>query len=170
MNPKYNILIFITLSILFFACNNDETCRKVRYVGMNVTFYTDTINIKTDDTVQVAQSFDSIRAHGIKSDLIDIDSIIKSSGKTIQLPLNQLNPTSKFAIKCNKSLFDTLTVYYTNNYQYLSLECGTIRVHHLDSVLTKKSYFYKVKIENPEVDATTSSSSVVNISLHHLKQ
>lgn len=168
MKKKYQILIFTALITALVACNNDETCRSVRYVSMNVSFFKDTINVNTGDTVQIALSFDSIMAHGINSDLVDIDSIIKTKSKsTIQLPLNLLELTSKFAIKCNKDIYDTLTISYTNKYQYLSLECGTLRVHYLDSVKHKNQYFYKIKIENPDVNVSTTNSNVKNISIHH---
>lgn len=167
MKNKYLLLITLVISLAITACNNDETCRQIRYAGVNIRFFNDTINTKTEDTVEVAASFSSVLAHGIKSDLIDVDSIIKSSGTGIQLPLNQLTPVSKFAFKLNTNIYDTLTIYYTNKYQYLSLECGTMRVHHLDSTLISKKYFYKVKIENPEVNVTTTSSNVKNISIHH---
>lgn len=151
------------------ACDNDETCRKIRYATMNVYFFNDTINATTGDTVQVAVKFDSIIVHGIKSDLIDVDSIIKvTSASSVHLPLNQLDSASTFAIKYNNNIFDTLKIIYTNKYQYLSLECGTLRVHHLDSVINSNNYFYKVKIINPEVNVTTTSSNAQNITIHHL--
>jgi hypothetical protein len=167
MRKEFNILIFILLIVAFVACNNDETCRKVRYVTMNVSFFNDTINQKTGDTVQIALTFKHITSYGINSDLIDVDSIISTTNKsTVQLPLNQFDTKSKFVIKCDANT-DTLNIYYTNKYQYLSLECGTLRVEHLDSVLLTNKYFYKVKIENPEVNVTTTNSNVKNISIHH---
>ncbi|VBB48355.1 conserved exported hypothetical protein [uncultured Paludibacter sp.] len=164
MKLKNYIFILFTIMMVITACNNDETCRKNRIVKMSVYFYKDTININTGDTVAQTLTLDSITAYGL-----NVDSILykKATGKSsIQLPLNQFAEESKFVLKCD-TLYDTLTVKYTNQYYFLSLECGNIRVHHIDTVFSAGHFFQYATIENPEVNTTTTLSNAKNIKIHH---
>lgn len=163
-----NTLIITLLLLALTSCNKDETCRQVKYVALNVYFYTDTVNLKTGDTVQVALSFDSIRVRGIDQNGTAMDSLIKKSGKYVQIPLNQFAETSKFFLKCNKNI-DTLTIYHTNSNHFLSLECGSIRVHNLTTANCTDNYFYKASVINPEVNISTTNANAQNITLHHFR-
>lgn len=167
MKIKHNILIIILLAVGFTACSNDETCRKNRYVSMTVAFYKDTINTLNGSTVTLPLTVDSITIHGLK-----VDSILYKNKKNVtavNLPLNQFAEESKFVLNSNK-INDTLTVRYTNKYEYLSLECGNIRVHHIDTAFVTNHFFYKVIIEDPEVNTSTSNASAKtkNIKIHCL--
>ncbi len=167
MKLKNNILLILASILAFAACSNDETCRKNRYVSMTVAFYKDTIDIKDGKMVTLPLTIDSITAYGL-----NIDSILYKNKKNvgaIYLPLNQFAEESKFILISNK-IKDTLTVKYKNNYEYLSLECGNIRVHHIDTAYISKHFFYKVIIEDREVNTSTSNANAKtkNIKIHRL--
>lgn len=163
MNKKFHIPIFFLIISTFIACNSDETCRKSRIVNMSLHFYKDTINLKRD-TVSLALSLDSITAYGLQNDSILYKKVRSKS--SITLPLNQFAEKSQFVLKSN-GIYDTLTVYYKNKNEYLSLECGAVRVHQIDSVSITKHFFHYTTITNKDVNTTTTSSNAENIKIHH---
>lgn len=164
MKKKYNILLLIIIIAGLFACNNDETCRKSRIVNLNVYFYKDTITKNTGDTVAKTLTLDSITAYGLNNDSILYK---KSTKKTyVQFPLNQFATLSRFVMKCN-TVYDTLTVYYTNNTEFLSLECGNVYVQRIDSVAITGHFFDYATVKNSEVNTTSTSSNASNIEIHH---
>lgn len=171
MRKEISYFIYSLLLIVLIACNNDETCRSDRFIVMSVGFSKDTVNINTGDTVKLPLVFTSISAQGIKKGNIMIDSTIKiNSNSTIKLPLNQFEQQSTFALKFNNVINDTLTIFHTHKNVYLSLECGTIRVHHIDSIKNKNNYFYKINIEKPDVNVTTTNANIKNISIHRFER
>ncbi|MGC3979526.1 MAG: DUF6452 family protein [Paludibacteraceae bacterium] len=167
MNRKHNILLFLIglLVLGLSACSNsDDTCRKSRSVSAGIYFYKDTLNINTGDTVSLALSVDSITVYGL-----DVDSILYKNVKkvsNIHVPLNPFADESKFVIKSNM-IYDTLTIRYTQEYQFLSLECGSVHAQHLSSVSTTGHFFKKTTISTSEVNTTTTSSNATNIKIHH---
>lgn len=164
MNKKFYIPIFLLIISTLIACNNDETCRKSRIVNMSIHFYKDTINSKTTDTVSLVLSLDSITAYGLNNDSILYKKVKNKT--SIVLPLNQFAEKSQFVLKSNGN-YDTLTVYYKNKYEYLSLECGAVRVHQIDSVNTTGHFLHYLTIVNKDVNTTTTSNNAENIKIHH---
>lgn len=162
MKKKKYISFFIFLFTCFVSCNNDETCRKDRFVTMNVKFYQDTISVNTGDTVTQSLSVDSLTIYGL-----GVDSILYKNKKkvsSVQLPLNLFAGESSFVLICNDT-YDTLTVRHTNKNKFLSLECGNIRVHHIDSAIATGHFFPRATIINPDVNTDDET----NIQLHNIK-
>ncbi len=158
---KYYTLLFLLLAVSMFSCQQDETCRKSRIVRAGVTFYIDSVNITTGKRVLVNSNIDSLWVNGI-----GVDSLLYKKTKTnpIKLPLNQFAEESKFRMKINK-MVDTITVRYKNHIEFLSLECGSIRTHTIDTVLTTGHFIKSASIINP----TVNTISVENIQLYHTK-
>ncbi len=135
MNKLLFIALFLLLAVAYIACTNDNSCHENRYVVMTSNFYT----IKNDTTKTF--TVDSIWVKGLGN-----DSMLYSNSKSvtsISMPLQKMNDTSRFVIRFN-AIYDTLTVIHANIQKYLSLECGCLVTHKLDS--TKLSYTqHKVK-------------------------
>lgn len=143
----YAILFMVVGVAIFTACANDDSCRENRYVVMTSNFYT----IKNDTT----QTFtvDSIWVKGLGN-----DSILYKNSKSvssISLPLHKLQDTTQFVIRFN-NVYDTLTIVHTNTQKYLSLECGCMVTHQLDSILssTTKHKVKRIKIKYTNVGTT----------------
>lgn len=158
---KFPILTILLISAFIFSCEKDETCRKSRIVETGAGFYLDSVNTTTGKRVLVKSTIDSLWVSGI-----GVDSLLYKKTKTnaIKLPLNQFAEESKFRMKTNK-VVDTITIRYKNKIEYLSLECGSIRTHTIDTVLTSGHYIRSVAIINP----TVNTLSVENIQLFHTK-
>lgn len=156
----YISFLIVTLSFaVLFSCSTDETCRKSKTVEAGVTFYLDTINLTTGNRVQLKITIDTLTVNGI-----GIDSLLynKVSTGSIKLPLNKFAEESKFRIKMSQ-VVDTITIRYRNQTEFLSLECGSVRTHSIDTVLTTGYFIDSVAISNP----TVNTISVENIQLHH---
>ena len=154
-----SLLITVFLFVTLISCETDETCRKSRTVESGVTFYLDSINKTTGNRVLVKLPIDSLWVNGI-----GVDSLLyeKSKVNSIKLPLNQFAEESKFRMKINQ-VVDTITVRYKNQIEFLSLECGSIRTHTIDTVLTSGHFIQSVVIINPIVN----TFAIENIQLFH---
>jgi len=135
MKRIFPIAILLTASILYIGCTSDNDCRENRYVVMTSNFYT----VK-NDTVK-AVIMDSIWIKGLGN-----DSILYKNTKSVtsvSLPLQKLKDTTRFVVRFN-AIYDTLTLIHTNVQSYLSLECGCLVTHKLDSLRSYTSH-HKIK-------------------------
>jgi hypothetical protein len=142
INALLSVASLAALIIGLVQCSADSECRKDMYVQMTANFHT----IK-NDTIKT-YTMDSIWVKGIGN-----DSVIYNNTKSltyIRLPLQKLSGTSRFAIRFN-NVFDTLTFVHTNNQQYISLECGCMTTHTLDTVLSSHHKILKTIILNKNV-------------------
>jgi len=151
-------LLLIALLILGISCTSSEDCTEDRIAKMGVGFYTRAL---TDATklvyVTSAQSLDTLSVRGLAANGTLIDSILYKS-KNIQkvyLPLNKFENSSKFVMTF-RTAKDTIEVLHTNTDYYLSLECGCMKVHSIDTVLTTTHLIDSVKIINHKVNATNA--------------
>jgi Family of unknown function (DUF6452) len=116
---------------------------------MGVGFYSKTLNATTKLYTISTLSIDSLSIQGIDTTGMLIDSIIYNNSKKISklyLPLNKFVAVSKFKVTFNKTI-DTVTIAHTNSDMYLSLECGCLKVHSIDTVLTTKHFIDSVSIK-----------------------
>jgi len=149
----FQYLVVVFFIIIMFSCTTDEECRKERYVQMNAKFYTQILNASTNKYTTSLLTIDSITVKGV-----GIDSILYKNSKKISsifLPLNKFKTESKFSVKFNQ-VTDTITILHSNVEQYLSLECGCIKVHSIDTVLTTNHYIDSVKIKVRNVNTIQS--------------
>ncbi|MEI8086818.1 MAG: DUF6452 family protein [Paludibacter sp.] len=157
--------ILYPILFLFFifgiSCTADEGCRKDKYVKMGVGFYTRTINATTNKVTITNLIVDSLTVQGIDTAGVLKDSIYNNSLKIskIYLPLNKFVTVSTFKVKFKQTV-DTITIAHTNSNMYLSLECGCLKVHSIDTVLTTKHFIDSVSIKIHNVN---------NINAEHLQ-
>ena len=156
-----NILIIIFLSIGFFSCNTDETCRKSRTVLLGMDFYLDTINKQTNQVVVQKLTIDSLWVLG---ENLDKFFYAKQKTNTIKLPLNLFENETSFQMRFNKTT-DTVTIKYKNITEFLSLDCGYIRTHEIDSVISTRNFIDSITILNQKV----GTIYVENMKIHHNK-
>ena len=156
-----NILIIIFLSIGFFSCNTDETCRKSRTFLLGMDFYLDTINKQTNRVVVQKLTIDSLWVLG---ENLDKYFYAKQKTNTIKLPLNLFENETSFQMRFNKTT-DTVTIKYKNITEFLSLDCGYIRTHEIDSVISTRNFIDSITILNQKV----GTIYVENIKIHHNK-
>ena len=131
---------------------------------MKIDFFHVVAN-KTKDTIKTTTlSLDSVSARGLKFDnqsskFIYIDSVLsyKFPSTNVDLPLNKFSTISKYEVKFNTTI-DTLTILHTNSDYYLSLECGCLKVHSIDTVLTTNHFIDSVKITTHTVNNTNAEN------------
>lgn len=161
---RYIINIFTLLFVLTISsCNTDEGCRKDKYVKLQLGIYHVTYNNTTNSRTAVYLNIDSITVKGI-----GIDSVLYNNTKKINsvtLPLNKAGSTniiSAFEIAFN-NITDTITIIHNNQSQYLSLECGSIVTHKIDTVLTTNHFIDSVSISVHDVNTSTSAKEHIKI-------
>ena len=156
---KYIHFILIVFFIVFLvSCSSDEQCRKDRYVKMSLSIYHLEYNQTTGQTTKTSLSVDSITVRGLTSEGLNVDSILYNNQKKInklEFPLNKFVPESKFVVTFNNTR-DTITILHQNINEFLSLECGCLKVHSIDTVLTTNHYVDSVKIINHNVNTIST--------------
>jgi len=158
-NNKMMRIFFRSLSIVLLlyitACTSDDTCRKNKFVNIRIQFYKYTLDTTSNNYKLGTWSVDSLTAKGI-----GIDSVIYKNTKSINiinLQLQKQANSSKFLVTTN-NINDTLTIVHTNKDYYLSLECGCIKTHYIDSVHITKHSVDSVKIINPDVNTSNATN------------
>ena len=161
---KKTIFIVLILSALFnFSCVTDESCTQITYIKLTAGIYHVVTNDTTNINVMIPLLIDSLTIQGLKIDSTGhyqlVDSILykRQSVSSINLPLNNFKPKSTFKIKFN-TILDTMTIYHANLNDYLSLECGCIVTHSIDSVNITKHYIDSVRIKIRDVNTTNAEN------------
>ncbi len=152
MNKFFSLTLLAIAAMIYIACTNDKGCHENRYVSMTSNFYTVKKTSANKDTVQ-AVTIDSVWVKGLGN-----DSVLYNNTKavtSISLPLHKLQDTSRFVIRFNR-VYDTLTIVHTNIQKYLSLECGCLITHKLDSIKssTTKHIVKRIKVKYDNVSTT----------------
>jgi len=149
---KIIFILTIFSLILNVSCVTDETCTQTKYVKLTVGFYhvKDTLDVRTFTPFGV----DSMTVQGLRIDTTTnqyhlVDSILYNNDKTkltsINLPLDNFATQSVFRIKFN-AIIDTMTIRHANLNDYLSLECGCIVTHSIDTVIVTNHYIDSVRV------------------------
>ena len=119
MKCKHFCNIFVILLVATLgACKPDSTCRLATDVRMQVP-------------ITVHGSLDTLIVQGVGN-----DSVLYNANASIQailLPLRQDKNRTQFSLFFNDK-YDTLTIFHTNNMQFISLACGCVVNHIIDSV------------------------------------
>lgn len=156
-----NILFIITLSVGILSCDTDDTCRKNRTVLLGMNFYMASINSKTNQLVVQNLTIDSL---WIKGEGLDKYFYSKESKNSVKLPLNSFAQESKYMMRFNETI-DTVLIKHQNFTDFLSLECGYIRTHKIDTVISTNNFIDSISINQENV----GTIYVENIQIHHNK-
>ncbi len=172
---KIQYIILLLCLIVGFSCAVDESCRTNRSVLMDVGMYH--VN-KTDTSKTItSMNIDILTVKGLKFDSVAnkyvyADSILYNHATNIakiNLPLHSFESTSVFEATFNTRKItlnpvtnkndttytiknDTLTVLHQNIDKYLSLECGSIKIHSVDTILTTNNFIDSIRIVNRKVN------------------
>lgn len=156
-----NILFIIALSVGILSCDTDDTCRKSRTVLLGMNFYLDSINSKTNQLVVQNLTIDSL---WIKGEGLNKYFYSKESKNSVKLPLNSFAQESKYMMRFNETI-DTVLIKHQNFTEFLSLECGYIRTHKIDTVISTNNFIDSISINQENV----GTIYVENIQIHHNK-
>jgi hypothetical protein len=124
---------------------------------MQLGIYHVTVNSTTKTRTAALLNIDSIKIRGI-----NVDSIIKTKGSTITLPLDKFSEESKYQITFN-NVTDTVTISHSNFDTYLSLECGCIKTHTINAVQTTNHFLDSVAIIIHDVNTSTSAKEHIKL-------
>jgi hypothetical protein len=127
--------------------------------GLYHVSYNDITKMFTTSSLNI----DSVTVQGIKritasNKEILVDSLVYNNMKMVSkliLPLNKFVNESKFAIKFNNTI-DTVTIFHTNSDEYLSLECGCIKTHTIDTITTTNHFIDSARIVIHNVNTTNA--------------
>ena len=153
-------ILFLICILAITSCVTDDQCHKDKYVKMQVGIYHVTYNGTTKTASSAYMNIDSITVKGI-----GVDSILYNKTKTIHsltLPLNKFTGESKYEIIFNQTI-DTVTITHKNFDTYLSLECGCIKTHTLDTVLTTNHFIDSIHISIHDVNPSTSAKENIKL-------
>lgn len=157
---KQFIYTIIPLLIATVSCYTDDTCRQSRTVLSGMGFYLETKHAQTNLPVVSALSIDSLWINGV-----GVDSLLYNNSKSIgsvKLPLNLFAGESRFRVVFN-TIADTITIRHTNANHFISMECGYVRTHRIDTAFSTNHFIDSVVVTNK----TVNTVYVENIQIHH---
>lgn len=156
----YLVTLFLVLVLTVSCSQQDDTCRESRNVKLNATFYVDSIN---PDNRYVTEKFtvDSLTVQGVGKDSLIYN---KKSTMYMELPLQIFAEESRFSLIIN-TISDTITIRYKNFLEFLSVECGSIRTHSIDTVFSTNHFIDSISIQQQKVNTI----KIENIQIYHHK-
>lgn len=155
--------LYLLIVLAVVSCNADDKCRKDKFVKLQVGIYHFVYNPTTLTNTVAALNVDSITVKGI-----GVDSILYKNRKSIHkitLPLNKqqyTNVNSAFEITFN-NIKDTVLIIHENSDQYLSLECGCIKTHKIDTILITNHFLDSASITIHDVNTITSAKEHIKL-------
>ncbi|MFA7043193.1 MAG: DUF6452 family protein [Bacteroidales bacterium] len=149
------IWVLTVLTVLLLTSCNNGGCYDTMDVKVYCSFYS--------QTLKKAVQIDSVTVWGVGS-----DSLIYSNETVSELAL-ELNPKvqeTKYVVQAIASgyLFkDTLTLKYTNQPWFQSMECGCMVFSTLESIVPTGTIFQSATILNPKIINQKTKHVVLNI-------
>jgi len=138
----------LSLAASIVSCQPDEGCRQNMNVSAGVTLRglaTDSADVETPFS-----SWDSITVQGV-----DNDSLLYDNSKLIsqlQLPLHNDTGITVYRLTWHNTE-DKLYFHHDNTMQFVSMACGCIIYHTIDSVWCEGTWIDSVKIINSAVES-----------------
>jgi hypothetical protein len=169
---KIQYITLLLCLIVGFSCAVDESCRTNRSVLMQFGLHH--VNLTDTSRTVAAMTIDSLTVRGLVVDTLtgnylnqSLDSVYKNLKliNIINVPLHKFERMSVYEITFNDKIItgnkdtlkfinkkDTLTILHENFDKYLSLECGSIKVHSIDTAYTTHHFIDSIRIINHKVN------------------
>ena len=131
MTRLFRHIIFCTpllLCLLFASCDKDRTCRQEMTAHERI--YLSAVTTLSDDSHTEAAP-DSITLGLVGCDSLVLDNAYSERTACVEL---RADTTHTQVVVVYHEETDTLTVFHTNEQKYISLACGCIVRHIIDSV------------------------------------
>lgn len=131
MTRLFRHIIFCTpllLCLLFASCEQDRTCRQE--MTAHARIYLSAVTTLSDDSRTEAAP-DSITVGLVGCDSLVLDNAYSERTACVEL---RADTTQTQVVVVYHEETDTLTVFHTNEQKYISLACGCIVRHIIDSV------------------------------------
>ena len=130
------------------SCQPDTTCRQDLRVNAGITIrwlQVDTTNITT--TEQTA--WDSITVQGIHNDSVLYDN--QKNVSQLALPLRNDTNITMYSLKWH-GMEEILYIRHDNTLQFVSMACGCVIYHNIDSVWCSGTWIDSVRLINSAVE------------------
>ena len=140
------LLLTMAGSFLFTACDS-EGC-----VDGQVSFAIGSCSQLPFDSLKLSTV--SVYGTGMWSDSVMKTSVSGSSALEIRLdPASEVTKLRfDFALKQpTDTIRDTVTFYYENHDYFVSIDCGCVVFHYIDSIGHTNNFIKKIAITNPEI-------------------
>ena len=145
---SFRYLVILILAAGLVACEPDKTCRQDMSVTAGVTLR----GLQVDSTGKATEfaAWDSITVQGVGNDSVLYDNKLNVS--QLQLPLRSDTNITAFTLTWHE-MTETLYIHHDNTQRFVSMACGCIIYHNIDSVWFTGTWIDSVKIINATVEA-----------------
>lgn len=142
---KYYFILPIIL--LLAACEPDEVCRQETSVTAGIVLRG--IVVDTTWIGKEVTTWDTITVQGVGNDSILYDHSTYLS--VLRLPLRVDTDVTQFTLLWN-GFTDTLFIQHDNRMQFISMACGCVIFHHIDSAWCTRHWMDSVTIINSTIE------------------
>lgn len=152
---KCGFLLMTTFSAVFLSSCDNDACKEPMYTSIHMLFYSLTSPTTSADLDTFSVFFVNKDGSLSPTDYIDTFNISQ-----IHLPLSYDSNITKFYFS-NRYLHDTIIVNHTNSDEFVSAECGTRVVSHIDSLYFARGHFQdSISVTNPSVSGSYNGQNV----------
>jgi len=140
MNYRYKISLFFALCFCFLLltnCASDGSCRQTVAVSLGIEFYKSDFDIVQEQYVYEPY-FDTLTIFGLGNDSLLANNL---TIREIRLPLKPFANQSTYIFERKHLLPDTITFFYKNENNFISLECGCLVFHRITDI---ENTFYNI--------------------------
>ena len=142
-------IILIVAAVLTAACTVDKQCRTTYNVCMQVVFRAD--SLQADSTYATYAVWDSITVQGFGRDSVLYDN--RKGINTLQLPLRPDTNMTAYCLTYHDRT-DTLYITHNNDIQYVSLACGEVIYHTIESFRATGTWIDSIAMMDSTIQAT----------------
>ena len=154
--------IYIVGLLLMASCTVDTACHTTKKIRAGVGLDSMWVWNEEHTAITITDKWDTVSVRGIGS-----DSVIYNHAKNIKsfsLSLRADTNITQFEIEWKHQL-DTLSIRHINDYQYISLACGCVVYHVIDSVWSRRHFIDSTYIVESDVQAIDAGHEIENVRL-----
>ena len=189
---KQLLVIFtVCCSMILSSCNSGDVCTQKKFVAVKLGLYNILKKKLTGADSIVGYTADSITIRGIKDETKLPYLDIPPKTTEFYLPLHKFDTVSTFIVtiqssyikkeadpKRKDSIFnvtykssktDTITITHSNADNYLSLECGCIKVFNITSVKSTGHFIDSTQVKIPSVNNQITENITLYTDSTHIK-
>lgn len=146
------LLIFAGMGC-FSACDEDQNCRKERFVAVSA----DIKKVLTDP--QGKRSVSPFQVERLTLSGLNNDSILYNNAavSSLSIYLKNFSEETQYRIVLNDTI-DTLTIRHRNTDSYLSFQCGCIMTHLIDTAFITGHFIDSVAVVNKQVNTQNAKN------------
>jgi len=153
-------IVIVGLVVLFASCQPDEKCRQSLDVVAGIALKGTAVDSLGEGTAFT--SWDSITVQGVGNDSVLYDN--KKAVSRVLVPLRIDTNVTAFTLTWH-GVDDVVYIKHDNERRFVSMACGCVIYHTIESVWCKGTWIDSVKLVNSAVETVEQDNMQVYVTI-----